>query len=120
MRRSSRGKDDSSFSGQFRASSRKRVVVIVVIVFLEERIADDRLRRMLVPNVVLYIELLFAKLAAVRALEARRFAAVVLEVGGDGALRGVALPAARTRETSPGLSRAPRARVGRLLEPRQR
>jgi len=63
----------------------------------------------LVPNVILDVELLLAKLAAVRALEARRFAAVVLEVGRDGALRGVALTASGTREASPRSPRAPAA-----------
>lgn len=85
---------------------------------LEERVADDRLAGMLVPNVTLHIELLFAKFAAVGALEARRLAAVVLEVSRDGALRAVALPAARTRVAGPRLPRAS-TRVG-VLEPRQR
>ena len=71
------------------------------------------------PNVILHVEFLFAKLAAVRALEARRFAAVVLEVGRHGALRGVALAAARTRKTGPRSPRAPAARIG-PLGPRQR
>lgn len=74
---------------------------------------------MLVPNVILDVELLLAKLAAVRALEARRFAAVVLEVGRDGALRGVALTAARTREAGPRSPRAPATWVG-PVGPRQR
>lgn len=70
------------------------------------------------PNVVLYIEFLFAKLAAVGTLEARRLATIVLEVGRDGALRGIGLAAARTRIAGPRLPRAP-ARIG-LLKPRQR
>lgn len=73
---------------------------------------------MLVSNVILHIELLFAKFAAVGALEARRFAAVVLEVSRHGALRGVGFPAARARVAGPRFPRA-LARVG-LLEPRQR
>lgn len=85
---------------------------------LEARLADHRVGGMFVPNVVLHIELLFAKFAAVGALEARRFAAVVLVVSRDGALRGVALAAARTRVAGPRLPRAP-ARVG-LLQPWQR
>lgn len=53
---------------------------------------------MLVSNVVLHVELLLAELAAVGALEARRFTAVVLEVGRYRALRRVTLPTTRARE----------------------
>lgn len=81
---------------------------------LEERVADDQLRRVLVPDMILYIELLFAKHATVRALEARRLAAVVFEVGRDGALRGIALAAARTLEADPHLPRASAARTDPL------
>lgn len=81
---------------------------------LEERVADDQLRRVLVPDMVLHIELLFAKHAAVGALEARRLAAVVLVVGRHGALRGVALAAARTLEADPHLPWAPAARADPL------
>lgn len=81
---------------------------------LEERVADDQFGRVLVPDMVLHIELLFAKHAAVGALEARRLAAVVLVVGRDGALRGVALAAARTQEADPHLPRGPTARTDPL------
>lgn len=74
---------------------------------LEERVTDDQLRRMLVPDMVLHIKLLLAKHATVGALEARRLAAVVLVVGRDGALRGVALATARTLEAKPHLPRDP-------------
>jgi len=88
-------------------------------VILEESITDDRLRWMFVSYVILYIELLFTKLATIRALEARWFAAIVLEVGRHCALRGIALAAARTWEASPRFPRAPAAGVS-LLRPWQR
>jgi len=70
---------------------------------LEERVTDDQLGRVLVPDMVLHIELLLAKHATVGALEARWLAAVVFIVGRDGALRGVALATARTLEANPHL-----------------
>lgn len=88
---------------------RSRVSCSAARLVLEERIADDRLRWMLVSNVILYIKLLFTKFAAVRALEARWFATIILEVGRDGALCGIALAAARTREASPHSPRVPTA-----------
>lgn len=69
---------------------------------------------MLVPDMILHIELLFAKHAAVGALEARRLAAVVLVVGRDGALRGVALATSWTLEADPHPPRAPAARTDPL------
>lgn len=72
---------------------------------LEERVANDQLGRVLVSDMVLHIELLFAKHAAVGAFETRRLAAVILVVGRDGALRGVALATARTLEADPHLPR---------------
>lgn len=71
---------------------------------------------MLMPDVVLHIELLLAEFAAVRTLEARRFAAVVLVMSRNGALRGVALAAARTRKAGPRLLQAPAVSV-HLLGP---
>lgn len=61
---------------------------------------------MLVPYVILDVELFLAQLAAIRALESRRFAAIVLEVGGDRALGRVTLSTTWTRETYLALSRA--------------
>ena len=49
------------------------------------------------PDVILHVELLLAEFAAVGALEARRFAAVVPVVGRHRALRRVTLATARTR-----------------------
>lgn len=81
---------------------------------LEQSVADDQFRRVLVPDMILNIELLFAKHAAVRALKTRRLAAVVFEVGRDGAFRGVALATARTLEADPHLPRAPADRTDPL------
>lgn len=92
------------------------VVVKAARLILEERVADDRFRGMFVPNMILYIKLLFAKFPAVRTLEAWRLAAIVFEMGGDRALRGVALPAGRARVASPGFPPAP-TRIS-LIEPR--
>lgn len=77
---------------------------------LEESVADDQFRRVLVPDMVLYIELLFAKHAAVGALETRRLATIVLVMGRDSALRRVALAAARTLVANLHLPRTPTAR----------
>jgi len=66
------------------------------------------------PDMVLHIELLFAKHAAVGALETRRLAAVVLVVGRNGALRGVALAAARTLKADSHLPRASAAQTDPL------
>jgi len=76
---------------------------------LEERVADDQLRRVLVSDMVLYIELLFAKHAAVRALETWRLATIIFVMGRDGALRRVAFAAARTLVANPHLPRTPTA-----------
>lgn len=59
---------------------------------------------MLVPYVILDVELFLAQLAAIGALETRRFAAIVLEVGRHRALGRVTLSATRTREPSFNLS----------------
>lgn len=115
-----RGKRVLNRRSQSRARRfRSRVPCPAARFVLEERVADHRLRRVLMSNVVLHVELLFAKLAAIGALETRRFAAVVLVMSRYGALRGVTLAAARTRVAGPRLPQAPAAGT-RILGPRQR
>lgn len=67
-------------------------------VILEQRVTENWLRGMLVTNVILNVELLLAKLPAVRTLESRRLSAVILEVSCHGALRSVTLATSRTRK----------------------
>lgn len=73
---------------------------------LEQRVADDGLGRVLVPYVILNVELFLAQLAAIGALEARRFAAIVLEVGRHRALGRVTLSTTWTGKSAFTLSRA--------------
>lgn len=76
------------------------------MVVSEQRVADDRLGRVLVPYVILDVELFLAQLAAIRALETWRFPAIVLEVGRHRALGRVTLSTTWTRESGFTLSRA--------------
>ena len=76
------------------------------MVVSEQRVADDRLGRVLVPYVLLDVELFLAQLAAIRALETWRFPAIVLEVGRHRALGRVTLSTTWTRESGFTLSRA--------------
>lgn len=76
------------------------------MVVLKQRVADDRLGRVLVPYVILDVELFLAQLAAIRALETWRFSAIVLEVGRHRALGRVTLSTTWTRESGFTLSRA--------------
>lgn len=76
------------------------------MVVSKQRVADDRLGRVLVSYVILDVELFLAQLAAIRALETWRFPAIVLEVGRHRALGRVTLSTTWTRESSFNLSRA--------------
>lgn len=76
------------------------------MVVSEQRVADDRLGRVLVPYVILDVELFLAQLAAIRALETWRFPAIVLEVGRHRTLGRVTLSTTWTRESGFTLSRA--------------
>lgn len=60
--------------------------------------ANDRPRRMNVPDVILYVEFFLTQFATIWALEARRLTTVVLVMSRHRALRRVAFTAARARE----------------------
>lgn len=73
---------------------------------LKQRVTDDRLGWVLVPYVILDVELFLAQFATIRTFEARRFAAIVLEVGRHRALGRVTLSTTWTRKSGFTFSRA--------------